>query len=137
LIVCGRSGWSARPRLSINGSPIPRAASIRRFSASFAVEVGLDVAARQFADGDCPEVRQLVDLKLAPHVSQTVRAQPLSDFALIVLISELRDGRQGTNRRSRRGGGVLTIRHTPSRGMRSGAVCPGPSLTAPISAACS
>ena len=58
-----------------------------------AIQVGLDVAARQFAHGDGPEVRQQVDLKLAPHVSQAVRAQPLSDFALIVLVSERRDGR--------------------------------------------
>jgi hypothetical protein len=52
-------------------------------------------------------------------------------------VSPFRARLEGTDRRSRRGGGVPTIRHTPSRGMRSGAVCPGPSLTAPISAACS
>jgi hypothetical protein len=39
-----------------------------------AVQVGLDVAARQFAHGDVAEVRQQVDLELAPHVSQAVRA---------------------------------------------------------------
>ena len=58
-----------------------------------AVEVGLDVAARQFAHGDVTEVRQQVDLELALHVSQAVRAQPLSDLALVVLVGELRDRR--------------------------------------------
>ena len=204
------------------------------------VEVGLDVAARQFAHGDVAEVRQQVDLELALHVGQAVRAQPLADLALVVLVGELRDRRDfaldvvglqrrapgsgenlagdqpclvfgtctihalvaapeadhlgrgsrgrgtarcssrrrcercargsarsaceacvetptgeggratrpsrsrrsrarraGTDRRSRRGEGTPTIRCTPSRGMRSGAVCPVPSLTAPSSAACS
>ena len=66
-----------------------------------AVEVGLDVAARQFAHGDIGQVRQQVDLELALHVSQAVRAQPLSDFPLVVLVGELRDGRDFASRRSR------------------------------------
>jgi len=39
------------------------------------------------------EVRQQVDLQLALHVSQAVRAQSLSDLALVVLVGELRDSR--------------------------------------------
>jgi hypothetical protein len=57
------------------------------------IKVGLDVATRQFAQGDLTEVRQQVDLELALHVSQAVRAQPLSHLALVVLVSELRDRR--------------------------------------------
>lgn len=59
------------------------------------IEVGLDVAAREVAHRDLTEVRQQVNLKLSLHVRQAVRAEPLSDFALIVLVGELRDGRDG------------------------------------------
>src|SRR5262245_58122 len=34
-----------------------------------------------------------MDLELALHVGQAVRAKPLPDLALVVLVSELRDGR--------------------------------------------
>lgn len=57
------------------------------------IEVGLDVAAREVAHRDLTEVRQQVNLKLSLHVRQAVGAQPLSDFALVVLVGELSDGR--------------------------------------------
>ena len=139
LIVCGRSGCIARPRPSIE-----RLADCQRcldpaVLCELSVEVGLDVAARQFAHDDVAEVRQQVDLELALHVSQAVRAQSLSDFALVVLVGELRDGRDFAVRRSRpsaagsrsrRGSGwrsaVPRVRHVhdscPRRCARGGSV---------------
>ena len=240
LIVCGRSGCIARPRPSIERLADRERCLDPAVLGELSVEVGLDVAARQLGHDDVAEVRQQVDLELALHVGQAVRAQSLSDFALVVLVGELRDRRDfaldvvglqrrapgpgedlagdqpclvfgtctihalvaapeadhlggvargrgtarcssrrrsravcsricpvglrgirgecyrrgrarnspcavsasrarraGTDRRRRRGGGTPTIRCTPSRGMRSGAVCPVPSLTAPSSPACS
>lgn len=64
------------------------------------VEVGLDVAARQLADGDVAEVRQQMNFELALHVGQAVGAQALPDFALVVLVGKLSDGWDFRFRRS-------------------------------------
>jgi hypothetical protein len=58
-----------------------------------AVQARLDVATRQLAHGDVAEVWPQVDLELALHVSQAIRAQPLADLALVVLVGELPDRR--------------------------------------------
>jgi hypothetical protein len=59
----------------------------------FPIEIGLDVAAGELAHDDGSEVRQQVDLQLPLHVGQAVGAQSLSDLALVVLVGELRNGR--------------------------------------------
>src|SRR3954451_24658725 len=58
-----------------------------------AVEIRLDIAARELRHLDVPEVREEVDLKLALHVGQAARPQALADLALVVLVGELREGR--------------------------------------------
>src|SRR3954451_9720886 len=58
-----------------------------------AIEIRLDIAARELGHLDVPEVREEVDLELAPHVGQAARPQALADLALVVLIGELRDRR--------------------------------------------
>ena len=93
LIVCGCSGCSARPRPSMQRLADRERGLDPAVLCELAVEVGLDVAARQLAHRDVTEVRQQVDLELALHVGQAVRAQPFADLALVVLVGELRDGR--------------------------------------------
>ena len=93
LIVCGRSGCS-RAAATVDQRLADRQRCLDpAVLGELAVEVGLDVAARQFGHGDVAEVRQQVDLELALHVGQAVRAQPLADLALVVLVGELRDRR--------------------------------------------
>src|SRR3954451_8227117 len=58
-----------------------------------AIEVGLDVAARQLAHGDVAEMRQQMDLELALDVGQAARTQGLADLPLVMLFGELRDRR--------------------------------------------
>src|SRR3954454_22095702 len=58
-----------------------------------AIEIRLDIAARELGHRDVTEVREEMDLELAPHVGQAARPQALADLALVVLIGELRDRR--------------------------------------------